>query len=183
MARIILLLTGLAMAALTGCTVQHFEHDTAETLEWLRFKHGTRMHTATRWQLPRHTRIEVVETGPAADPSWLAAAQAGVDRVFPAPPAPRTEPLELLVSWPAADGGKPRGPRVSLWEVVDMDQFLPDFQQPMLLQVALRRPQDGALLEAGQLEVSPRWFASQGVAPELVQDAFTSFAARLRPTF
>lgn len=183
MARSFLLLTGLIMAALAGCTVQHLEHDTARTLEWLRFKHGTQLHTASRWQLPRHTRIEVVEAGPAPDTTWLAAAQAGVDRVFPAPRAPHTRPLELLVAWPAADGDELRGPRVSLWEVVDMDQFLPDFQQPMLLKVALRRPEDGALLEAGQLEVSPRWFASQGAAPELVRDAFARFAASLRPAF
>lgn len=178
------LLIPLATVVLcAGCTGHYLERDAVQTLEWLRLKHGTELAATTRWQIPRNTVIEVTETAAAPGPDWLYAARSGVESVFPPAGTPGTEPLQLIVSWPAADGGKPRGPRVALWEVVDVDQFLPGFAQPMTLQVALVRPSDGALLEAAQLNVTPRWFTSEATAPALVHGAFRSFAASLRPAY
>jgi hypothetical protein len=167
----------LASVALAGCTVQRIEADTAAALEWLRFKSGTEVRGTTRWQLPRDARIQVVEAGPADDPSWLAAAQAGVDRVFPLTSYADPD-YRLLVAWPPA--GRPRGPEVSFWEIVDMDQFLPDFQGPFQLRVALLRTADGALVEAAALEVRPHWFTSEAKGPMLVQRAFEAFADDFR---
>lgn len=164
----------------SGCTVQHIQHDSAEVLEWLRLKNGARVQTTTRWQLPRDARIQVVEAGPAPDPSWLAAAQAGVDRAFPAG-RPERPDFRLLVMWPP--GEEPRARPVSFWEIVDMDQFLPDFQGAFDLQVALVDEADGSLVEAAALTVTPHWFASESSGPRLVRQAFERFATDFRGTY
>jgi hypothetical protein len=169
--------------AVCGCTVQRIEHDTAETLEWLRLKHGTELRSTARWQLPRHASIEVLEVAPGPDPAWLASAQHGVDSVFSAPAPPGGASFQLLVSWPQADRESTQARQVSLWEIVDMDQFLPDFQPPFTLQVALVRSHDGALVEAAQLEVSPRWLSGRSAGPNLVHNAFREFATSFRPAY
>ncbi len=169
------------LAALAGCTLQHIEEDTAEVLEWVRLKSGTELGTVSRWQLSPGARIVVVETAPAAEPLWLPAAQLGVDTVFPpAAAGAGPEHYELLVSWPEEAG---RTRRVSLWEVIAMDALTPDFQEPMALQVALIRPVDGALIDAGTLRISPHWFKPESGSPELVKRAFRTFAARLKPSY
>lgn len=168
---------------LGGCTVAHMQHEAAAALEWLRLKDGTRMTTSARWQLSRSARIRVEQVAPAADPAWLRAAQSGVDAVFPGS-AHRAGPADfrLLVSWPRDTRVKP-GPEVSLWEVIDMDQFLPDFQSPMALRVALLREADGALVEAAELRVTPHWFASQARAPALINGAFRDFAGQFSSAY
>jgi len=168
---------GLAAVLLFGgCTIQHFQADTAATLEWLRLTHGSKIDATTRWQLPRGTRIQVVELTPAPDPAWLDAAQAGVDLAYPGVGPATTAPFQLLVSWPRQDGVGPSR-QVSIWEMIDMDQFLPDFQRTLELQVALLRRSDGVLVEAAALRATPYWFAPESSAPRLVQTAFRDFAA------
>jgi hypothetical protein len=159
-----------------GCTVQRFQADTAAALEWLRLSHGSRIDATARWQLARGTRIQVVEVAPAPDPAWLAAAQAGVDRAYPGVGPAADAPFQLLVSWPRQDD-VPAARQVSLWEVIDMDQYLPDFQSTLHLQVALVRRADGVLVEAAALRATPYWFAPESSAPQLVQTAFQDFAA------
>ncbi len=170
------------LVGLAGCTLQHIEEDTAEVLEWVRLKSGTEVRTVSRWQIPPGARIVVVETAPAAEPLWLPAAQLGVDAVFPPAAAAgvQAEHYELLVSWPMEAG---RTRRVSLWEVIALDALTPDFQEPMALQVALIRPADGALVDAGALRISPHWFKPESGSPALVKQAFQSFAARLKPKY
>lgn len=173
----------IALFTLSACTLPHLRHDTVETLEWLRLKDGTRVDGASRWQLARGATIRVEPLTPPPDPDWLNAAQQGINSVFPGSAYGTGEPdFRLLVSWPR-DAEVPLGPEVSLWEVIDMDQFLPDFQGPMALRVALLRGTDGALVEAAELRVTPRWFASEARAPRLVGDAFRRFAEPFSPTF
>ncbi|MEQ8783455.1 MAG: hypothetical protein RIE06_27650 [Roseibium album] len=172
-----------ATPGLGGCTVPRLKEDTAQTLEWLRLKDGTRITAATRWQLPRGARIRVEPLTPPPHPAWLEAAQTGINSVFPGA-AYDAGPVDfrLLVSWPQ-DAEVAPGPEVSFWEIVDMDQFLPDFQGPMALRVALVRGTDDALVEAAELRVTPHWFAAEASAPRLVNDAFRQFAARFSPVY
>ncbi len=172
-----------ALLVLSACTLPHLRHDAAETLEWLRLKDGTRVDGASRWQLPRGAKIRVEPLTPPPDPGWLNAAQQGINAVFPGSAyGPGPADFRLLVSWPR-DAAVPRGPEVSLWEVIDMDQFLPDFQGPMALRVALLRGTDDALVEAAELRVTPRWFAAEASAPRLVNDAFRRFAEQFSPAY
>lgn len=166
------LLVGLASA---GCTVQRFQSDTAATLEWLRLTHGAQVDATARWQLPRGSRIEVVELAPAPDPAWLAAAQAGVDRAYPGVGPATDAPLVLLVSWPT-EKPVPPARKVSLWEVVDLDQYLPDLQPRLHLRVALVRRADQRVIEAAAIRATPYWFAPESSAPRLLQVAFHEFA-------
>lgn len=159
----------------SGCTVQRFQSDTAATLEWLRLTHGAHIDATARWQLPRGTRIEVVETAPAPDPAWLAAAQAGVDQAYPGAGPATDAPLVLVVSWPT-DEPVPPARKVSLWEVVDLDQYLPDLQPRLHLRVALVRRADQRVIEAAAIKATPHWFAPESSAPTLLQTAFREFA-------
>lgn len=151
-----------------GCTVSRMEHETAQTLEWLRLKSSTDSTAISRWQLPRDTRIRVRETAPAPNADWLSAAQAGVDSVFPGHPGGGEEPLILQVIWPTAQ------PDRVMW---------PDFQAPVPMRIALLRAADGALLESAELTARPHWFMFQGTSPDLVRQAFRSFAAEQRGRF
>lgn len=158
----------LLFTLLCGCTVQRIEHDTERTLEWMRLTSRTDMTSATRWQLPLQTHIEVRETGAAPNADWLAAAQSGVDAVFPAGPASAADALTLLVTWP-----EPQRDRL----------LVPDFQKILPLRVALLRDADGAVVESARLDVTPHWFTARGSSPELVRQAFSDFAEQLRTAY
>lgn len=173
----------LLLAVLLGssaCTVQRLEDDTAQALEWLRLKHGAEVRSSARWQLPRHASVVVAELAPGPDPAWLVAAQQGVDAIFPAPGGAGPA-FQLLVSWPGGEHEVAAPAEASRWAIVDLDAFLPDFQGPFELQVALVRSADGALVEAARLDVSPRWFSGSAAGPDLVRTAFRRFAAQFRP--
>ena len=165
----------LLAGASAGCTVQRFQADTTATLEWLRLTHGAHVDSTARWQLPRGTRIEVVEMAPAPDPAWLAAAQAGVDQAYPGVGPAADAPLVLLVSW-ATDDPVPPARKVSFWEVVDLDQYLPDLQPRLHLRVALVRRADQQVIEVAAIKATPYWFAPESSAPTLLQTAFREFA-------
>lgn len=166
------------LLALGACTLQRIERDSAEALEWLRLKDGAQVQTSARWQLPRNASIRVVELAPAPDPSWLEAAQRGVDAVFPAPRESGAAHFDLVVAWPGT-GDAPQAPEASRWRI---GSVLPDLQGPYMLRVALLRSGDGALVDAAALEVSPRWFSGRESAPG-VRTAFRRFAEGLRPGY
>lgn len=150
-------MTGAALSScLGGCTMQRIADDPI-TLKWLRLSDATPGQGSTRWQLPRNAHVRVVEAGPAEDPTWLAAAQAGVNRVFPAPPGAYQD-FELLVTWPMAEPVR--------------DDFA--------LQVALVRASDGAVVDTALLEVEGQWFASRATE---VSRAFEFFASDFRGNY
>lgn len=161
-------LLGVLLLATAGCTLGRIEADTARGLQWLRLTPGTDVAGSGRWQLPRDARIQVEEAGPAPRPAWLAAAQAGVDQVFPAPAAPPGRTYRLLVTWPE-DGAS--------------SSLLPGMQSAFALQVSLVRAHDTAVVEAARLDVSPRWLSRARAGPDLVRRAFRDFAAGFRPAY
>lgn len=159
-----LLLPTVCLPILSGCTVARLEHETGQVLDWARLRTHTELPLSGRWQLPRDSRILVRERAPAPNAHWLAAAQAGVDAVFP-PGVPGAGNVILMVSWPDAQPDR---------------RFWPDAQAPLPLQVALYRERDGALVESAEVTAMPHWWFDQDDSPALVQRAFRDLAETYR---
>lgn len=150
-----------------GCTVDRIVWETGQVLQWTRLTDRTDLPLSGRWQLPRHTRIDVREQNPAPRADWLTAAQAGVDSVFPPSPVANGE-MVLLVNWPQDH------PQPSRW---------PHQLAPMPLQVALYRHADGALVESAEMVATAHWFSGDGDSPALVERAFRDLASLYRSTY
>lgn len=163
----------------TGCTVQRMQHDTLGAIEWARFKDGVRISGSSRWRLPPHYSLDVVELAPAVNPAWLPAAKAGVATVFPTASPDGPSPVQLLVNWPTEHQQSESSPQHSSWSAANPANWLPAPSDALAIQVALVDVANDDLIQAAELKLTPHWFSSRRSRPDQIERAFHILAASL----